>query len=200
MTTKKIVLAGVGGQGILFSGKILGQLALRSGYDVKIGESHGMAQRGGSVVTFIVYGEKIYAPIIEEGEADILLAFGEMEAIRYSSYLKENGYLIYNRNKNMDSSELIYKPPSVNNRIMKKNSYKIFSIESDLKAKRLEHTLVSNMILLGYSSRFMEFSLKEWIDVIKDTVSLEKIKMNKEAFRIGYESSLADSTVMEVKI
>lgn len=194
MTSKKIVLAGVGGQGILFSGKILGQLALSSGYDVKIGECHGMAQRGGSVVTFIIYGEKIYAPVIEEGTADILLAFGEMEAMRYSNYLKENGYLIYNQNKSLDSSELIYKILPANNGIRKKNDYKIFSIESDLKAIRLGDKLVSNMIILGYLSRFMEFSLEEWFEAIKNTVSLEKIRRNTEAFCIGYELALADST------
>ena len=96
MTTKNIMIVGVGGQGTLLTSRILGGITIHAGYDVKLSEVHGMAQRGGSVVTFVRYGEKVAEPIVEEGQADVLIAFERLEALRYAHYLKKDGVLICN--------------------------------------------------------------------------------------------------------
>ena len=96
MAVKNIMIVGVGGQGTLLTSRILGGLALAGGYDVKLSEVHGMAQRGGSVVTFVRYGDKVAEPIVEEGQADVIIAFERLEALRYAHFLKEDGVLIVN--------------------------------------------------------------------------------------------------------
>ncbi len=93
---ENIMIVGVGGQGTLLTSRILGGLAVEGGYDVKLSEVHGMAQRGGSVVTFVRYGEKVQEPIVEEGQADVLIAFERLEALRYRQFLKKDGVIIVN--------------------------------------------------------------------------------------------------------
>ena len=94
--TKAIMLVGVGGQGTLLASRILGNVLLSAGYDVKVSEVHGMSQRGGSVVTYIKYGDKIFSPVIEKGEADVIISFEELEAARWLPYLKKGGKIITN--------------------------------------------------------------------------------------------------------
>ena len=96
METKNIMIVGVGGQGTLLTSRILGGIAMQAGYDVNLSEVHGMAQRGGSVVTFVRYGEKVAEPIVEEGQADVLIAFERLEALRYAHFLKPDGALVVN--------------------------------------------------------------------------------------------------------
>ena len=96
MATKNIMIVGVGGQGTLLTSRILGGLAIAGGYDVKLSEVHGMAQRGGSVVTFVRYGDKVAEPIVEEGQADVLIAFEKLEALRYAHFLKKDGAIVVN--------------------------------------------------------------------------------------------------------
>ena len=96
METKNIMIVGVGGQGTLLTSRILGGLALAGGYDVKLSEVHGMAQRGGSVVTFVRYGDQVAEPIVEEGQADVIIAFERLEALRYAHFLKKDGALVVN--------------------------------------------------------------------------------------------------------
>ena len=96
MAVKNIMIVGVGGQGTLLTSRILGGLTIAGGYDVKLSEVHGMAQRGGSVVTFVRYGDKVAEPIVEEGQADVIIAFERLEALRYAHFLKKDGVLIVN--------------------------------------------------------------------------------------------------------
>lgn len=96
MAVKNIMIVGVGGQGTLLTSRVLGGLAIAGGYDVKLSEVHGMAQRGGSVVTFVRYGEKVAEPIVEEGQADVIIAFERLEAMRYAHFLKKDGALVIN--------------------------------------------------------------------------------------------------------
>ena len=96
METKNIMIVGVGGQGTLLTSRILGGIIKARGFDVKLSEVHGMAQRGGSVVTFVRYGDKVYEPIVEEGQADVLIAFEKLEAMRYAHFLKKDGVMIVN--------------------------------------------------------------------------------------------------------
>ena len=97
--TKNIMIVGVGGQGTLLTSRILGGITVENGYDVKLSEVHGMAQRGGSVVTYVRYGEKVTEPIVEEGQADVLIAFEKLEALRYAHFLKKDGVIIVNDQK-----------------------------------------------------------------------------------------------------
>ena len=97
--TKKVMMVGVGGQGSLLASRILGNTALKLNYDVKASEVHGMSQRGGSVVTYLKYGEKVYSPVICRGEADIILAFEQLEALRWLPYLKKDGLMIASTHK-----------------------------------------------------------------------------------------------------
>lgn len=99
METKNIMIVGVGGQGTLLTSRILGKLAIDAGYDVKLSEVHGMAQRGGSVVTYVRFGDKVAEPIVEEGQADVLIAFEKLEALRYLHFLKKDGVVIVNDQK-----------------------------------------------------------------------------------------------------
>ena len=92
MQTKNIMIVGVGGQGTLLASKLLGRLLLEKGYDVKVSEVHGMSQRGGSVVTYVRYGDKVYSPIIDKGEADIIISFELLEAARWTEFLKHDSY------------------------------------------------------------------------------------------------------------
>ena len=94
--TKNIMIVGVGGQGTLLTSRIIGKTAMEMGLDVKISEVHGMAQRGGSVVTFVRFGEKVYEPVVEEGQADVIIAFERLEALRYAHFLKKDGVLVVN--------------------------------------------------------------------------------------------------------
>ena len=94
--TKNIMIVGVGGQGSLLASKLLGQILLSEGYDVKVSEVHGMSQRGGSVVTYVRFGEKVYSPIIDKGEADYIVSFELLEAARYMEYLKPGGHIVVN--------------------------------------------------------------------------------------------------------
>ena len=96
MTTKNIMIVGVGGQGTLLTSRILGGITVAAGYDVKLSEVHGMAQRGGSVVTYVRYGTKVAEPIVEQGQADVLIAFERLEALRYAHFLKKDGVIIVN--------------------------------------------------------------------------------------------------------
>lgn len=98
--TKNIMIVGVGGQGTLLTSRILGGITVEAGYDVKLSEVHGMAQRGGSVVTYVRYGEKVAEPIVEEGQADVLIAFERLEALRYAHFLKKDGVIIVNESEN----------------------------------------------------------------------------------------------------
>ena len=96
METKNVMIVGVGGQGSLLASKLLGRLLLSKGYDIKVSEVHGMSQRGGSVVTYVRFGDKVYSPVIDKGQADFIVSFEELEAARWTEYLKPGGKIITN--------------------------------------------------------------------------------------------------------
>ncbi|MBR5897814.1 MAG: indolepyruvate oxidoreductase subunit beta, partial [Lachnospiraceae bacterium] len=129
METKNIMIVGVGGQGTLLTSRILGGIMLGAGYDVKLSEVHGMAQRGGSVVTYVRYGEKVAEPIVEEGCADVLIAFERLEALRYAHFLKKNGVLIVN-DQRIDPMPVVTGAAQYPENILENLSkdYKVYSI------------------------------------------------------------------------
>jgi indolepyruvate ferredoxin oxidoreductase beta subunit len=187
MKTTNIMIVGVGGQGTLLTSRILGALALDAGYDVKLSEVHGMAQRGGSVVTYVRYGEKVAEPIIEEGMADIIIAFERLEALRYAHFLKKDGVIIANDQKIEPMPVLLGMaeyPENILENLEKKVT--LFSVNAMEQAQKLGNSRVFNIIVLGLVAKHMNFSQEEWYKVIEKTVPSKTVEVNKKAFDVGY--------------
>lgn len=189
METKNILVVGVGGQGTLLTSRILGNLAIQSGYDVKLSEVHGMSQRGGSVVTHIRYGEKVYSPLVEVGKADIILAFEKMEALRWRHYLKKDGILIVNAQE-IDPMPVIIGaadyPEDVIEQLMDTEN-KVIVADALAEARKIGNFRVVNTVLLGLLAKNMDVDKAKWEDAIKQTVPGKTIDMNVEAFEAGYQ-------------
>lgn len=188
METKNIMIVGVGGQGTLLTSRILGGVMLQGGYEVKISEVHGMAQRGGSVVTFVRYGDEVAEPIVEEGCADVLIAFERLEAMRYAHFLKEDGVLIVN-DQRIDPMPVVMGAAEYPEGIIEKLSeeYKVISVDAMAEAKKLGNPKCFNVIVLGVAAKHMAFTKDEWFAVIEKTVKPAFVDMNKKAFETGYE-------------
>ena len=188
MKTKNIMIVGVGGQGTLLTSRILGGIILDAGYDVKLSEVHGMAQRGGSVVTFVRYGDEVAEPIVEEGQADVLIAFERLEAMRYAHYLKKEGVLIVN-DQRIDPITVVTGMQTYPQDIIEtlEKTYITYQIDAMKEAKELGNTKAFNVIVLGMAAKHMDFSKESWLKVIKSTVPPKTIEMNEKAFLLGYE-------------
>ncbi len=188
MTTKNIMIVGVGGQGTLLTSRILGNIILQGGYDVKLSEVHGMAQRGGSVVTFVRYGENVAEPIVEEGQADVLIAFERLEALRYAHFLKKDGVLIVNDYR-IDPITVVTGAATYPDNILEDLSkqYKVISINAMEEAKLLGNPKTFNVIVLGLAAKHMDFTEEEWLKVIENTVPPKTVEINKKAFKKGFE-------------
>lgn len=186
--TKNIMIVGVGGQGTLLTSRILGGITVEAGYDVKLSEVHGMAQRGGSVVTYVRYGEKVSEPIVEEGQADVLIAFERLEALRYAHFLKKDGVIIVN-DQRIDPMPVVTGvakyPDGIIEELSKK--YRVVSVDAMDEAIKLGNSRVFNVIILGIAAKNMDFPKEQWIDVIKNTVPPKTIDINVAAFEKGYE-------------
>ena len=186
--TKNIMIVGVGGQGTLLTSRILGGITVENGYDVKLSEVHGMAQRGGSVVTYVRYGEKVTEPIVEEGQADVLIAFEKLEALRYAHFLKKDGVIIVNDQK-IDPMPVVTGvakyPEGIIEHLSEK--YKVISVDAQKEALELGNSRVFNVIILGGAASKMDFEKEQWIEVIKKKVPPKTIDINVKAFERGYE-------------
>lgn len=187
MTTKNIMIVGVGGQGTLLTSRILGGLMAEAGYDVKISEVHGMAQRGGSVVTFVRYGDTVYEPIVEEGQADVLIAFERLEAMRYAHFLKKDGVLIAN-DERIDPMPVVTGAAEYPEGILEDLSedHTVYSIDAMSEAKKLGNQRVFNLVVLGMAARHMDFTKEQWTRVIENTVPPKTVDINLKAFETGY--------------
>ncbi|MBO7631630.1 MAG: indolepyruvate oxidoreductase subunit beta [Lachnospiraceae bacterium] len=187
MATKNIMIVGVGGQGTLLTSRILGGITLAAGYDVKLSEVHGMAQRGGSVVTFVRYGEKVCEPIVEEGQADVLIAFERLEALRYAHFVKKDGVIIVN-DQRIDPMPVVIGdaqyPEGILENLEKK--YRVLKIDALSEARKLGNTKAFNTVVLGLAAKHMDFSKEDWIKVIENTVPPKTVELNKQAFLAGY--------------
>lgn len=188
--TKNIMIVGVGGQGTLLTSRILGGITRDAGYDVKLSEVHGMAQRGGSVVTFVRYGKEVAEPIVEAGCADVLIAFEKLEALRYAHFLKEDGVLILNEQRMEPITVLtgaaVYPEHIVED--LEKN-HTVFKMNAMEEAKKLGNSKVFNIIVLGMAARHMDFSKEAWLSAIEKTVPPKTVEINCTAFLKGYEGA-----------
>ena len=191
MTSKNIMIVGVGGQGTLLTSRILGKLAINAGYDVKLSEVHGMAQRGGSVVTFVRYGDKVNEPIVEEGQADVLIAFERLEALRYLHFLKKDGVVIVN-DWRIDPITVVTGVAAYPEDVIEtlKEKRRAIVVEATAESKTRGAPKAFNIIVLGAAARHMGFEKEDWLRVIETTVPPKTIEVNKQAFEIGYAISL----------
>ena len=191
MTSKNIMIVGVGGQCTLLTSRILGKLAINAGYDVKLSEVHGMAQRGGSVVTFVRYGDKVNEPIVEEGQADVLIAFERLEALRYLHFLKKDGVVIVN-DWRIDPITVVTGVAAYPEDVIEtlKEKRRAIVVEATAESKKLGAPKAFNIIVLGAAARHMGFEKEDWLRVIETTVPPKTIEVNKQAFEIGYALSL----------
>ena len=186
--TKNIMIVGVGGQGTLLTSRILGGITVDAGFDVKLSEVHGMAQRGGSVVTFVRYGEKVAEPIVEEGQADVLIAFERLEALRYAHFLKKDGAMVIN-DWRIDPITVVTGMAEYPDNIIEdlEKEHKVYKVNAMEEALKLGNSRVFNIIVLGVAARQMDFSKEAWLNVIEKTVPPKTVEINKKAFLLGYE-------------
>lgn len=186
--TKNIMIVGVGGQGTLLTSRILGGITVAAGYDVKLSEVHGMAQRGGSVVTYVRYGKQVAEPIVEEGQADVLIAFERLEALRYAHFLKKDGVIIVN-DQRIDPMPVVTGaaeyPEGIIEKLKRHN--RVISVDAQAEAVAMGNSRVFNVIILGLAAKNMDFPKEQWIEVIKNTVPPKTIDINIKAFVRGYE-------------
>ena len=190
MKTTSVMIVGVGGQGSLLASKLLGRLLTDEGYDVKVSEVHGMSQRGGSVVTYVRFGEKVYSPIVTDGEADIIIAFEKLEAARYARYLKSDGIIVVNTQE-IDPMPVIIGSAEYPKNVLDELTAKGLSVEA-LDALSLAEEAGSskavNIVLMGKAAKRFDIPYDRWISAIENTVAPKFVEMNKKAFDLGYHA------------
>ena len=186
MKSLDILIVGVGGQGTLLASRVLGKYALERGYDVKLSEVHGMAQRGGSVMTYVRLGEKIASPIIDEGGADLILAFEKLEALRYAHYLKPGGEVLY-------STQEIMPMPVVTGAAEYPQG-----IEAQLKGTGIDalqlaleagNSKSANSVMLGALCKKLGLDRDRFEEALLSSIPQKTIEMNRKAFALGYAAA-----------
>ncbi len=187
MKTKNIMIVGVGGQGSLLASKLLGHLLLKQGYDVKVSEVHGMSQRGGSVVTYVRYGDKVASPIIDRGEADYIVSFELLEAARWLAYLKPEGQIVTNVQQ-IDPMPVItgaaqYPVHLVDK--MRAVGAKVDALDCLKLASEAGSSKAVNLVLLGRLSHYFEMPEEVWNEAIEACVPAKFLELNKKAFALG---------------
>lgn len=189
MKTRNIMIVGVGGQGTLLASKLLGKLLLGKGYDVKVSEVHGMSQRGGSVVTYVRYGDKVYSPVIDKGEADVIISFEMLEAARWVEYLKPDGVIITNTQQVNPMPVIIGAcnyPENLVDKI-KDLGVKLDAFDALSLAEQAGSSKAVNIVLMGRLSKFFDFTDEEWLLAIEQSVPQKFLELNKKAFALGRE-------------
>ncbi|MBR2044387.1 MAG: indolepyruvate oxidoreductase subunit beta [Clostridia bacterium] len=188
--TKSVMIVGVGGQGSLLASKLLGRLLMDEGFDVKVSEVHGMSQRGGSVVTYVRYGEQVYSPIITEGEADIIISFEKLEAARYAAFLKKDGKIVVNTQQ-IDPMPVIIGaaeyPEKVLNELTDKGCC-VEALDALSLAEKAGSSKAVNIVLMGKAAKYFHIPYDKWIAAIENTVAPKFVEMNKIAFDLGYNA------------
>lgn len=188
-STKNIMIVGVGGQGTLLASRILGNVVISSGYDVKVSEVHGMSQRGGGVVTYVKYGEKVFSPIIDKAEADIILAFERLEAYRALPFLKKDGKLIVN-DRRIDPMPVITGameyPEGITEEMKEKAD--VTALDALALAEEAGSPKAVNVVMIGLMAKHTDIAYNRWVDTIKKTVPAKLLDINLKAFDLGYQA------------
>ncbi len=189
MTTRSIMLVGVGGQGTLLASRIIGNTLLSQGFDVKVSEVHGMSQRGGSVVTYIKYGDSVNSPVIEKGEADVIVSFELLEAARWLPYLKKGGKLVTNTQQ-IEPMPVITGAMEYPSDIVEKIKAKgvdITALDALSLANEAGSSRAVNVVLMGVLSKMMDLPTESWKDALEACVPAKAIDINRKAFILGEE-------------
>ena len=185
--TKNIMIVGVGGQGSLLASKLLGHLLLSEGYDVKVSEVHGMSQRGGSVVTYVRFGEKVYSPIIDKGEADFIVSFEKLEAARYVEYLRPDGRIVVNTQE-IDPMPVITGAAQYPENLIEKMEalgIKVDAMDCLSLAEEAGSSKAVNIVLMGRLSKYFDIPVEKWQKAIEECVPAKFVELNHEAFALG---------------
>ena len=187
MKVFNILISGVGGQGVLLTSKVIAEAALLSGLDVKQSEVHGMAQRGGSVLSQVRFGEKVFSPIVAEGEADLLIGFEPLETARYLHFLKDDGVVIYNTRPigTIGVSIAAEKYPDDVNAVIKNRVKTVISFDGTRLAVAAGDKRTLNLVLLGAAHTFLPLKEAFILEAIKNTVPKKVLEINQKAFAAG---------------
>lgn len=189
MERKSIMIVGVGGQGSLLASRLIGNVLLQQGYDVKVSEVHGMSQRGGSVVTYVKYGDEVNSPVVTKGEADIIISFEQLEAARWLPYLKKGGHLITSTQK-IDPMPVItgaaVYPEDIIEKI-KAQGVDVIAVDALTLAEEAGNAKASNVVLMGVVSTKMPFDVKVWEQAVEQCVPAKFLELNRKAFALGRE-------------
>ena len=190
METKNIMIVGVGGQGSLLASKLLGRLLLTKGYDIKVSEVHGMSQRGGSVVTYVRFGDKVYSPVIDKGQADYIVSFELLEAARWTEYLRPGGKIIANTQKINPMPVIIGAaeyPEDLEGK-MRAAGIDLDAIDALTLAEQAGSSKAVNLVLMGRLSTYFDIPEEEWMQAIEASVPGKFLEMNKTAFKLGTQA------------
>lgn len=192
METRSIMIVGVGGQGSLLASRLLGNVLLAKGYDVKVSEVHGMSQRGGSVVTYVKYGDEVHSPVIEKGEADVIISFELLEAARWVPYLKKGGKLITSTQQ-LDPMPVItgaaeYPADIVEK--LKNMGITVTAVNALALAEQAGNAKASNVVLMGVVASQTDFDDKLWQNAIEQCVPPKFLELNKTAFELGKNAAV----------
>ena len=187
MKSQNIILAGVGGQGTILASKVLADVAMIEGYDVKISEIHGMAQRGGSVITHVKFAAKVNSPLIENGQADYIIAFELLEALRRLHFLKDGGEIIVNEQRIDPMTVITGRSEYLEGIVDELNKKaKVRTMKALDMAKELGNVRVVNIIMLGYLASKMDIKIEHWHQAMKNQIKERFIDLNLKAFDLGY--------------
>ena len=190
MKTTSLMIVGVGGQGTLLASKLLGRLLVSEGYDVKVSEVHGMSQRGGSVVTYVRFGEKVYTPIVERGEADYIISFEKAEAARWLPFLKKGGKMIVNTQQ-IDPMPVIIGAAEYPENVIEEMialGVDIAAIDALTPALEAGSAKAVNIVLMGRLARHFDIPREKWTAAIEQSVAPKFVEMNEKAFALGYDA------------
>ena len=190
METKNIMIVGVGGQGSLLASKLLGHLLLTQGYDVKVSEVHGMSQRGGSVVTYVRWGDRVASPVIDEGQADFIVSFEVLESARWLPYLKKDGQIVTNTQQ-IDPMPVVTGAAAYPEDLIQKMraaGAKVDAMDCVSLAAQAGSVKAVNLVLLGRLSHYFDLPEEAWLEAMEAIVPARFLDMNKKAFRMGKEA------------
>ena len=190
METKSIMIVGVGGQGSLLASRLLGTLLTDEGYDVKVSEVHGMSQRGGSVVTYVRFGEKVYSPIVTEGECDYIISFEKLEAARYAGCLRRGGKIIVNTQE-IDPMPVITGAAEYPAGVLEEMAAagtRIDAVDALSLAEQAGSSKAANIVLMARVAKYFDIPYEKWIAAIEKTVAPKFAELNKKAFELGYHA------------
>ncbi|HIS78596.1 indolepyruvate oxidoreductase subunit beta [Anaeromassilibacillus sp. An200] len=189
-SVKSVLIVGVGGQGTLLASRLLGSAMMDLGYDVKVSEVHGMSQRGGSVETYVRYGEKVYSPVIDPGEADIVLAFEQLEAARFLPFLKKGGVVVTNTQK-IDPMPVVTGAAQYPQGLLEAiegQGARLLALDALSLAEQAGSVKAVNVVLIGAMAKSLGTEKEIWLKTIEKTVPPKFVEMNKKAFTLGYEA------------